>query len=141
MIRKNGEGYFDPTAGEALSTVIHEEKVKRKQEKAEEKWEADKTCILSGDVYSKKADTLETCFAYISPDRSRNGDGYPDCMALTGMCPGFDKCRFYKSEARHREDRENAFELIRRKPYREQMLISVKYYSGRMPWTKREEDA
>ena len=37
--------------------------------------------------------------------------------------------------------REKAFELIRRKPYREQMLISVKYYSGRMPWTKREEDA
>lgn len=140
MIWKNAEGYFDPTAGEALSTVIHEEKVKRKNEKAKEKWEVDKTNILSGDVYSKKAGYPETCFAYIPADCNRTGDGYPDCMALTGMCPGFDKCSFYKSTTRNREDREKAFEMIRRKPYKEQRLISLKYYLGRMPWRKDEAE-
>ena len=138
MIWKKGEGYFDPTAGEALSTVIHEEKVKRKHEKAEEKWEADKTCILSGDVYSKKADTLETCFAYIPADIS--GSGYPDCTALTGGCPGFRKCAFYKGISRHREDVDRTYEQIRQRPYREQLAISMKYYSGKMPWRMKEEE-
>ena len=138
MIWKNGEGYFDPTAGEALSTVIHEEKVKRKHEKAEEKWEADKTGILSGDVYSKKPDTLETCFAYIPADIS--GSGYPDCTALTGGCPGFGKCAFYKSMSEYKAGITKVYAAIRRKPLREQFTISKLYYSGRMPWVREADD-
>ena len=136
MIWKNGEGYFDPTAGEALSTVIHEEKVKKKREKAKEKWEADKTGILSCDVYSEKPPALEPCFAYIPADRA--GGGYPNCTALTDMCPGFDKCAFYKSVSRHKSDREQAYGLISRKPYKEQRIIALKYYLGKMPWTKEK---
>ena len=139
MIWKNSEGYFDPTAGEALSAVIHGERVKKKNEKAEEKWEADKTGILSGDVYAEKPSALEACFAYIPADRA--GGGYPNCMALTDMCPGFDKCAFYKSVSRNRADREKAYDLIRRKPYKEQRIIALKYYLGKMPWRKDNEKA
>ena len=46
MIWKNNEGYYDPTAGAALSRIIREERRKRKQQKAaEEKQETGKRDI------------------------------------------------------------------------------------------------
>lgn len=46
MIWKNNEGYYDPTAGAALSRIIKEERRKRKQQKAaEQKHETGETDI------------------------------------------------------------------------------------------------
>ena len=133
MIWRNGEGYYDPTAGEAISNIIREEKLKKRMRRLG---------LLPVDGKNdggdrKKRASLETCFAYIPADISESG--CPDCTALTGGCPGFRRCAFYKGISRHKADTERAYEAIRQKPYREQMFISLIYYSGRMPWMEEAE--
>ena len=128
MIWRNGEGYYDPTAGEAISNIIREEKLKRRMQRLG---------LLTADgkkdgVDRKRRVSLETCFAYIPADIS--GSGYPDCTALTGGCPGFRKCAFYKGISAYKADLMKTHAVIRQKPFREQMCISQVYYSGRMPW-------
>ena len=131
MIWRNGDGYPDPTAGEAISNIIREERLKERMRR--------RGLLPADDTNAAgKRASLETCFAYIPADVS--GGGYPDCTALTGGCPGFDKCSFYKGVSRQRSDVERTYEQIRQRPYREQMLISLKYYSGKMPWRMKEEE-
>ncbi len=131
MIWRNGDGYPDPTAGEAISNIIREERLKERMRRRG---------LLPADGTSTdgKRTSLETCFAYIPADVS--GGGYPDCRALTGGCPGFDKCSFYKGVSWHMADVERTYEQIRQRPYREQLAISMKYYSGKMPWRMKEEE-
>ena len=131
MIWRNGDGYPDPTAGEAISNIIREERLKERMRRRGQ-LPADDT-----NAAGKRA-SLETCFAYIPADVS--GGGYPDCRALTGGCPGFDKCYFYKGVSRHKADVDRTNEQIRQRPYREQLAISMKYYSGKMPWRMKEEE-
>ena len=131
MIWRNGDGYPDPTAGEAISNIIREERLKERMRRRG---------LLPPDGTSTdgKRASLETCFAYIPADVS--GGGYPDCRALTGGCPGFGKCSFYKGVSRHKADVDRTYEQIRQRPYREQLAISMKYYSGKMPWRMKEEE-
>ncbi len=131
MIWRNGDGYPDPTAGEAISNIIREERLKERMRRLG-------LLPPDGTNTGRRHTSLETCFAYIPADVS--GGGYPDCTALTGGCPGFGKCAFYKGVSRHRADVERTCEQIRQRPYREQMAISMKYYSGRMPWRMKEEE-
>ena len=130
MIWRNGEGYYDPTAGEAISNIIREERLKERLRRLG---------LLPADEKNdgRKRASPETCFAYIPADVSSSG--FPDCTALMGGCPGFSKCAFYKGVSTQKADIEKAYEQIRQKPYREQMAISMKYYSGRMPWRIKEE--
>jgi hypothetical protein len=131
MIWRNGDGYPDPTAGEAISNIIREERLKERMRRRG-------LFPPDGTNTSRRHTSLETCFAYIPADVS--GGGYPECTALTGGCPGFDKCAFYKGVSRHREDVDRTYEQIRQRPYREQLAISLKYYSGKMPWRMKEKE-
>ena len=131
MIWRNGDGYPDPTAGEAISNIIREERLKERMRR--------RGLLPADDTNAAgKHTSLETCFAYIPADVS--GGGYPDCTALTGGCPGFGKCAFYKGVSRQKADIEKAYEQIRQRPYREQLAISMKYYSGKMPWRIKEKE-
>ena len=134
MIWKNGEGYYDPTAGEAISNIIRDEKLKKRMERLG-LIPAENTAAGRD---RKRSVSLETCFAYIPADIS--GGGYPDCTALTGGCPGFGKCAFYKSMSEYKAGITKVYAAIRRKPLREQFTISKLYYSGRMPWVREADD-
>ena len=133
MIWRNGEGYYDPTAGEAISNIIREEKLKARKERAMRGKE--KTSALAADT--GKTEPPEMCFAYIPANLS--GD-YRDCTALSGYCPGFKACHFYRGMTEHEESLNKAYAAIRRKPQRAQLIISLKYYYGRMPWRIKEEE-
>lgn len=70
------------------------------------------------------------CFAY---DQGSNGKYY--CKALDVLCNGQDdKCKFFKTEQKHRSDRINALMRIATLPEHQQKAISEAYYRGERPW-------
>ena len=73
---------------------------------------------------------MEYCFAY---DQGSNGKYY--CKALDVLCNGQDdKCKFFKTEQKHRSDRINALMRIATLPEHQQKAISEAYYRGERPW-------
>lgn len=77
-------------------------------------------------------ETNEMCFVYIPPEqRSYLNE---DCRALSGYCPGFDACPFYKSNEQHEADRQAANMRLRALPLERQTHIALKYYHGKTPW-------
>ena len=55
------------------------------------------------------------------------------CGALSGNCPGFAACAFYKPKRRQEADQRHANERLRRLPPETQQRIAEKYFSGEMP--------
>ena len=56
------------------------------------------------------------------------------CMATEyDVCEG-EQCKFYKTQARQREQNEQVRAHLRSLPEDKQREISEKYYDGRTPW-------
>lgn len=56
------------------------------------------------------------------------------CSALSGNCPGYTACAFYKPKRQHQADQRRASARLRRLPLRTQQRIAETYFSGEMPW-------
>lgn len=56
------------------------------------------------------------------------------CSALSGSCPGYTTCAFYKPKRRQEADQRRANARLRRLPLKTQQCIAEKYFNGEMPW-------
>jgi len=71
----------------------------------------------------------EKCFAL----DSKNG-----CKVLSvERCRG-NSCGFYKTKEQFLADRRASFDLIAKKPIKEQLAIANNYYSGDQPWNRAD---
>ena len=69
----------------------------------------------------------EKCFALDSKEA---------CKVLSvNKCRGIS-CSFYKTREQFLTDRRASFDLISKKPLKEQLSIANNYYSGDQPWNR-----